>query len=273
MERLLHHPQRLFSLSSFSQLLGVSKSTISDDLSLIREVLRERQGGTIETVQGATGGVRYRPSLMQGQLFSFLEGLSKTLSTGDRILPGGFLYMGDIIFNPRLCQTLGRIFAQLFSHVVPDFIVTMETKGIPLALMTAHFFNVPLVTIGRSKQITEGSVVSINVVSGSSQKIQTMSLARRALPEGARVLLMDDFMKAGGTAKGMMHLLKEFNAQVLGLGLLIATATPVKKLVEEYLPLLILEDVQVDSGVVKVVPNPLLKERTTEMEGEDLEEV
>jgi purine operon repressor len=30
-----------------------------------------------------------------------------------------------------------------------------------------------------------------------------MSLARRALKEGSRVLIIDDFMKAGGTVQGM----------------------------------------------------------------------
>lgn len=259
MERLFQRPQHLFSLRSFSQHLGVSKSTISKDVSLIRKVLLQENRGSLETLPGAAGGVRYNPSLLSQEILTFLDQLAETLSSADRILPGGFLYMADITFDPHLCQTFGRIFAHLFSSAAPQYIITMETKGIPLALMTAHFFNIPLITIRRSKHITEGSVVSINYVSGSSQKIQTMSLARRALPVGARVLLMDDFMKAGGTAQGMLDLMKEFEAQVVGIGLLIATKRPEKKMVEKYLPLLILEEVKVDRGVVQVRTNPLLK--------------
>ena len=43
-----------------------------------------------------------------------------------------------------------------------------------------------------------------------------MSLARRNLPEGSKVLIIDDFMKAGGTVQGMKDLLHEFNAEVVG---------------------------------------------------------
>ena len=37
-------------------------------------------------------------------------------------------------------------------------------------------------------------------------------LSKRSLAEGSNVLIVDDFMKAGGTIKGMMSMLEEFNA-------------------------------------------------------------
>src|SRR5690606_16252209 len=64
--------------------------------------------------------------------------------------------------------------------------------------------------------VTEGSVVSINYVSGSTKRLQTMSLSRRGLKEHSRALIVDDFMKAGGTIRGMMELLKEVHAEVVG---------------------------------------------------------
>ena len=48
-----------------------------------------------------------------------------------------------------------------------------------------------------------------------------MSLASRALKEHSRVLIIDDFMKAGGTIQGMMDLLFEFNAKVAGVGVFV----------------------------------------------------
>lgn len=78
--------------------------------------------------------------------------------------------------------------------------MTVETRGIPLAVFVARAFNIPVVMARRVGQITEGSTVSINYVSGSSKQIQTMALPKRALPSSARVLVIDDFMKAGGTA-------------------------------------------------------------------------
>jgi purine operon repressor len=78
-----------------------------------------------------------------------------------------------------------------------------------------------------------------------------MSLARRALPTGAKVLIIDDFMKAGGTAKGMADLMKEFKAEVLGMGVLVDTKEPENKLVDSYLGLL--ELVELDEKNEKVV--------------------
>ena len=42
-----------------------------------------------------------------------------------------------------------------------------------------------------------------------------MTLAKRSLPEGSNVLIIDDFMKAGGTIQGMMSMLEEFKANVV----------------------------------------------------------
>ena len=70
-----------------------------------------------------------------------------------------------------------------------------------------------------------------------------MALSRRALPLGAKVLIIDDFMKAGGTARGIVELMAEFNAEVLEIGVLVGTKEPEHKLVKKYTPLLELEKI------------------------------
>ncbi len=137
----------------------------------------------------------------------------------------------------------GEIFFQRFTPQTPNYILTIETKGIPLALMTARAFNIPLVIARQGSKVTEGSAVSINYLTGSARRIQTMSMSRRALPAGARVLVIDDFMKAGGTARGLIDLATEVGALVVGTGVLIATDQPEQKLVEDYTALLILHKI------------------------------
>ena len=70
-----------------------------------------------------------------------------------------------------------------------------------------------------------------------------MSLPKRALPAEARVLIIDDFMKAGGTAKGMQDLAREVGAEVVGTGFLIATKEPEKKMVDDYFALFVLNGI------------------------------
>src|SRR5699024_1973620 len=101
-------------------------------------------------------------------------------------------------------------------------VVTVATKGIPLAYAVASFLNVPVVIVRRDPKVTEGSSVSINYVSGSSRKIQTMVLPKRGLEDGANVCIIDDFMKAGGTISGMTSRLSERQPDGDAMGVLAA---------------------------------------------------
>ena len=52
--------------------------------------------------------------------------------------------------------------------------MTIATKGISLAYAVANYLNVPVVIVRRNNKVTEGPTVSINYVSGSTKRIQTM---------------------------------------------------------------------------------------------------
>ena len=95
--------------------------------------------------------------------------------------------------------------------------MTVETKGIPITQSVAMYMNKPFVIVRNSSHITEGPTVSVNYVSGSVQRIKKMELSRRTLSAGANVLVVDDFMKGGGTINGMKSLIKEFDANLVGI--------------------------------------------------------
>jgi purine operon repressor len=164
--------------------------------------------------------------------------------------------MTDMLGQPGLLADVGRMFATAFANVEIDVIMTVETKGIPLAYATAACMNLPVVIVRRDNKVTEGSAVSINYVSGSNKRIQTMSLARRALKEQSRVLIIDDFMKAGGTVQGMMDLLYEFNAKVAGVGVFVESGEvgTEERLLEDYVSLAKLTAVDMKTKTTTVVP-------------------
>ena len=134
--------------------------------------------------------------------------------------------------------------------------MTVETKGIPLAYATADHLGLPVAIVRRDSRITEGSVVTINTVSGSSKRLGSLSLSRRSLNEGVRVLIIDDFMKAGGTVQGMVDLMNEFHAQVSGIGVMTDTLLE-ERLVENYISLTTVAEVDVKKREIKVVPGNL----------------
>ena len=233
-------PGRMFTLNYFCELFGSAKSTVSEDLDALRRVAEEFDLGEIETVTGAAGGVRYRPRKSRQSSLSYIEELSRKLSGTERVLPGNFLYNSDILSTPEIVNRMGEIIAAEYGRENPDFVLTMETKGIPVAFATANALGMPLVIARHSSKVYEGSAVNINYVSGSGS-METMSLSRRAVRENQRALIVDDFLKGGGTARGMVELMREFSVTVVGMAFVMATVTPEKKRISGEKSLMTLE--------------------------------
>lgn len=241
--RLTAAPGRLFTLGELAGVSGgVARSTISEDVSLIDEALRASSLGIVETVPGAAGGVRFYPLVTLRRAEEIVQSLLVEFSDPERIIPGGFLYMTDIIFSPRWAEQIGAIFATRFMALSPDAVLTMETKGIPLALSTSRALGVPMAVARRESRVTEGPAIGLNYVS-SSGRIGTMSLPRRAIAPGSRVLLVDDFLKGGSTARGLSDLCDEIGAASVGMAALCETPSSQYRLRVPHLTLLSLEHV------------------------------
>lgn len=253
MKILTDSPNKVFTLSNFCDLFGAAKSTMSEDIDILQKTSDIFRLGKIETVTGAAGGVRYRCSNTGTSALRFIESLSERLSGSERVLPGGFLYLSDILSDPGVVRTMGEILASGYYTEAPDFVLTMETKGIPVAYATASALGVPLVIARHSSRVYEGSAVNINYVSGSGN-IETMSLSRRAVRDNQRALIVDDFLKGGGTAKGMVDLMHEFNVEVVGIAFVMETDLPVKKRVSDEKALMILNIEEGEPAVAKVRP-------------------
>ena len=80
---------------------------------------------------------------------------------------------------------------------------------------------VQLIIARRDTQVTEGPTVTINYVSGTSGRLQQMSLSKKSMKPGSKSIFIDDFMKGGGTAQGIKDLLKEFDNELVGIGVLV----------------------------------------------------
>lgn len=243
MQVLSSAPNKVFTLGHFCQMFSAAKSTISEDIDILQRSLSEFSLGAVETVTGAAGGVRYRPACDSDKSRKFLEGICERLADPSRVLPGGFLYMADILADPAVVCRMGEILAARFFVEAPSIVITMETMGIPVAMETARILGVPLVIARRDSKAYEGSAVKINYTAGSGNGIETMSLSRRAVTSAQRALIVDDFMKGGGTIRGMNDLMREFDVEVVGMGVVMSTASPERKRIDGVHALLIRQDV------------------------------
>ncbi|MDF2521224.1 MAG: purR [Clostridia bacterium] len=251
---LTDNPNEVVTLNRFSELLNAAKSTISEDISAARRIIEYLSLGELETIPGALGGVIYKPILTQEQSMAFLVRLCEKLRDPSRIIPGNFIYMSDILGDAAQVSTIGKIFASRFKDRRADYIVTIETKGITPAIMTARAMNLPMVIARNDNKVTEGSTISVNYVSGS-KRIQTMSISKRSIKEGSKVLIIDDFMKGGSTVKGLKELMAEFKAEVVGIGVIMSTAEPEHKVIDDYVSLLRLNGVDDINRTIDIIPD------------------
>lgn len=255
---LIENPNKIINLNSFTEIFNAAKSTISEDLVVIKDALNKLSMGRIETIPGAAGGIKYIYGLSYEKSKEFAEKLCIILKNRERIIPGNFLYLTDIMFNPQIIHTASIILASAFDGKYVDYVVTVETKGISLAYEVAKMLGVELVVVRRETKFTEGSTLSINYVSGSSGRMQNMSLSKKAMKKGSKCIFIDDFMKAGGTAMGIIDLLKEFDSELLGIGVLIDNVETPKKLIHDYVSIVDFKGID-NSGEALLFPSKMFK--------------
>ncbi|MBS3873881.1 MAG: pur operon repressor [Firmicutes bacterium] len=264
---LLDAPQELLSLSDLAGRLGVAKSSISEDVAAIRQGLEAQGLGRLETVTGTSGGVRYVPHRTRQHIEALIAGLCERLNEPARRVATGYLYLNDVLQEPALLSALGEVIAARFAANRVEAVVTIEARGIPLALSVARYLNRPLVIARRELVVAQsgvslplarqesimadGPVLSVSFLSGSHRNLQTMSLPRRSLPEKARVLVVDDFLRAGGTLQGLATLLDEFRAEIVGTVVLVENVRPLDKLTSGYLSIVRLDE---ESGGLLISP-------------------
>lgn len=255
----MERPHTLVSLTFFAERYESAKSSISEDLAIIKRTVKLRGIGILETIPGATGGAIFIPSIDEDEARAFIEDMTEQLSHQDRLLPGGYVYLSDLLGRPDVLRYVGRVIARQYIDKKIDAVMTVATKGVPIAQSVASYLNVPFVIVRRDSKITEGSTVSVNYVSGSSERIEKMELSKRSLKRGSHVLVVDDFMKGGGTVNGMKSMIEEFESELVGITVFAEGAFDGRRMVEDYTSLLKVDSVNTIDKTIHVSPGNYLE--------------
>ncbi|AWQ69155.1 pur operon repressor [Staphylococcus aureus] len=167
---LMNHPNKLIPLTFFVKKFKQAKSSISEDVQIIKNTFQKEKLGTVITTAGASGGVTYKPMMSKEEATEVVNEVITLLEEKERLLPGGYLFLSDLVGNPSLLNKVGKLIASIYMEEKLDAVVTIATKGISLANAVANILNLPVVVIRKDNKVTEGSTVSINYVSGIFKK-------------------------------------------------------------------------------------------------------
>lgn len=123
----------------------------------------------------------------------------------------------------ELLNEIGKEFSRRFSDVDVDKIVTVESSGIAIAVIAAQYFdNVPVVFAKKAKsQNLDKEIYESKVYSSSKNKEYDIMLSKRYLNKGEKVIILDDFLAKGGSIMGLHNIIKQAEAELLGVGIVI----------------------------------------------------
>jgi xanthine phosphoribosyltransferase len=124
--------------------------------------------------------------------------------------------------DPDLMNELGKEFAHRFAEEGITKIVTIESSGIAPAVMAGLHLNVPVIFARKRKSLTlVDDLISANVHSFTKNETNQISIAKKYVNETDKVLIIDDFLANGQAALGLVEMIKQANAQVAGIGIVI----------------------------------------------------
>ena len=131
----------------------------------------------------------------------------------------------DMFLNHRIDTALlfkmGEEWAEEFRSEKPELVLTVEASGIAMAVAAAHALgDIPVVFAKKSNTAVLGSeTVQAGVYSFTHKTQNTIRIERKYLPEGARVLIIDDFLADGQAVHGLLSLCEQQKATVVGVGI------------------------------------------------------
>ena len=120
---------------------------------------------------------------------------------------------------------VGKEFKDRFKNDQIDKILTIESTGIGLGIITAQYFdNVPVVfgkKIERLPRNKREEVFNSEVYSLTKKTIYNVVVDKKFIKPGEKILIVDDFLANACAVFGLIDVVKQAGAEVVGVGIVI----------------------------------------------------
>ncbi|MBO7302518.1 MAG: xanthine phosphoribosyltransferase [Bacteroidaceae bacterium] len=141
-----------------------------------------------------------------------------------RCLPGGILKVDNFInhqMDPVLMKSMAVEFVRRFVSVDINKIITVEASGIAPAIMVGYLLKQPVVFAKKKQPSTMENMLVTEVFSFTKNRSYNICVSKDFLQPGDKVLFIDDFLANGNAAKGIIDLVEQAGAELVGMGFLI----------------------------------------------------
>ena len=154
-----------------------------------------------------------------------IENLKKKILEDGEIHEGNILKVDGFLnhqIDVPFLKEIGKEFYNRFKDDNVNKILTIESSGIAIATMAAQEFACPLVFAKKSltKNIA-GDIYLTPVESFTHGTTYGVIVSKEFLGKGDRVLILDDFLAVGNALNGLIEIVKESGAELVGCGAVI----------------------------------------------------
>ena len=124
--------------------------------------------------------------------------------------------------DPVLMQLIGKEFAARFKDAGITKIITIEASRIAPAIMAGLELGVPVIFARKYQSLTlKDDLYRSKVFSFTKQTESTIAISNKHLSSTDKALVIDDFLANGQAALGLIDLIHQANAEVVGVGIVI----------------------------------------------------
>lgn len=154
-----------------------------------------------------------------------MKELEERIKKDGRVLGKDVLKVDSFLnhqIDPMLMERMGEEFYEHFKDAGINKILTVESSGIAPAVMTGLKFQVPVVFARKHKSVTlSDDLYSSEVYSFTKKTSNHISIAKKYLSSGDKVLIIDDFLANGQAVNGLNTIIDAAGAQLAGIGIVI----------------------------------------------------
>ena len=153
-----------------------------------------------------------------------MKALKERILRDGKCLEGGILKVDNFInhqMDPILMKSIGVEFVRRFASDRIDKVITVEASGIAPAIMVGYLLELPVVFAKKTKPSTMDNMLVTSVYSFTKNRSYDVCVSKDFLCKGDRVLFIDDFLANGNAAKGILDLVQQAGAEVVGMGFII----------------------------------------------------
>ena len=142
-----------------------------------------------------------------------------------KIYPGNILKVDSFInqqIDITLLNLIGKEFKKRFNDCEISKILTIEASGIGIACIVAQYFNVDVVFAKKNKSLNMSNDIYKTVVNSfTHKKTFDVCVSKEFLNKDDKILIIDDFLATGEAVNGLIDLVNQAGATLVGAGIVI----------------------------------------------------